>query len=322
VTFTKDRGATLTPTEQTLTPVGYTKGLIALDTPNTLLAEHKGAILRSEDAGCTWSPVGQVGSSPLVLVAAPGGRAYGYVDNNEYLYRIDGDTITKLTSPAHYVLGLGVDPKDENHLRIGDDKGQVWDSKDGGASFSPIGMKIPDALSIYRYGFDPNDLDHILVGQLVKGASVSHDGGATWKSAQIKGVQDANVFSIAISPADANVAWVQGIDLAHANDAVYEGRTIWRSLDGGASFEPMVEQTAEITIRNQELLAPHPTDPTILYFVFGTYYNNYGTDIYRYDATQANVTKTHNDHDDISSIAFHPGNPEVMYLGLTADAVQ
>ncbi len=319
ITFTKDRGATLTPTSAVLQPVAYTKGLITLDVPNTLLAEHQGTILRSEDAGCTWSPVGSVEAFPLTLVAAPGGRAYGYAENTADIYRIEGDKIEKLLSPVSFVLGLGVDPNDADHLRIGGDDGKIWESKNAGQTFDPIGAPIPDLLLIYRYAFDPNDIDHILVGHMVKGASVSRDGGASWKSATGLGAHDNNVFSMVVSPADSEVVWAQGIDLDHSNDPTFEGRTIWRSTDGGLSFAPVVTQTAEILIRNGELLAAPPKDPGTLYFVFGTFAENYGTDIYHYDTTTGKVDKTHNDYNDISSLVFHPDNTEIIYLGLTND---
>src|SRR6185436_3347291 len=98
-------------------------GLVGLDTPNTLVAEHKGNILRSEDAGCTWTTVGPGATAPLTLVAARGGRAYAFADNGSVLYRIDGTTLTRLSSLATGVLGLAVDPRESGHVRLGDTSG-------------------------------------------------------------------------------------------------------------------------------------------------------------------------------------------------------
>lgn len=322
VTFTRDEGKTLTPTAEALTPIGYTFGLVALDAPNALLAEHKGSILRSDDAGCTWAAIGAVAASPLTLVAAPGGRAYAFQDNAAPLYRIDGATITELTGPATSVLGLGVDPADGAHLRLGDETGQLWESKDGGASWGLAGVPAPvtDLPLVYRYAFDPHDLARVIVGAATMGAARSDDGGATWTLAAGLGSGHANVFSVVFAPSDADVVWAQGIDLDHTSDPVSAGRIIWRSTDGGETFTQVAQQTADVTIRNQELLAAHPTDTKVLYFVFGTYFGGYGTDIYRYDHGTGQVTKTHNAHDDVSAITFSPADPGVMYLGLTADS--
>ena len=54
---------------------------------------------------------------------------------------------------------------------------------------------------------------------------------------------------------------------------------------------------------------------------FGTYFQGYGTDIYKYDQTTGMVTITHNQYNDVNAVAFSPANPSVMYLGLTSDAV-
>src|SRR5512138_650025 len=57
VTFTRDNGATLTPTSDQLSGIGYTYGLAALDTPATLMAWYRNDLLVSEDHGCSWRVV-------------------------------------------------------------------------------------------------------------------------------------------------------------------------------------------------------------------------------------------------------------------------
>lgn len=317
VTFSLDEGATLAPTATTLTSNGYTFGLVRTDRQGTLVAEHAGSVIRSTDAGCTWTEIGTVSAFPLMLVAAPGGRVYAFKDNDAPLYRIDGATITKLTSPATSVLGLGVDAKDARALRLGDSEGRLWASTDGGDTWTQRGTAVPTSTPlIYRYAFAPDDLSHAIVGLAVDGAYVTTDDGAAW--APVKGLSTgrANAFNVIYAPSDPRVVYAQGIDLAYTGGGTYDGRNVWRSTDGGATFAKIVEQSAEITLRNQELLAPHPTDPAVLYFVFGTYYAGYGTDVYRWDARTGKVTKTHDAYDDVSALAFSPDGV-VMYLGAT-----
>jgi hypothetical protein len=81
-----------------------------------------------------------------------------------------------------------------------------------------------------------------------------------------------------------------------------------------------VTQSSTVTLINGTPMVPHPTDADVLYFTFGTYFQGYGTDLFRYDAgagVNPRLTHTHNSHQDINAIEFMPGDPAVMYLGLT-----
>jgi hypothetical protein len=316
VTFTADEGATLAPTQGVLQGVGYT-GLTALDTPNTLLAEHKGALLRSEDAGCTWTQIGMLEGGLFKLAAGRKGVAYAWVDNGSAFYRIDPDgTATLLDTPADNIVGLGVDPADGMHVRIGHATGAVSDSVDGGVTWVKQGFPAPTGkLSIgYRMVFDPSDLDHIVFGQSTEGAMVTHDGAATWSSSSGLGAQ-ANTFNLAISPADGQIVWAESLELGP------DMRHVYRSEDGGVTFTSVVDDSAEVQLINGNLLAPHATDPDVLYFVFGSNFQGYGTDIYRYDHATGMVTKTHNDYHEVSAIVASPADAGVLYFGLVVEQI-
>lgn len=318
ITFTRDEGKTLAATEGELHGVAYTYGLVALDTPNTLVAENDGRVLRSTDAGCTWTEIGTVDRTPLVLTAAEGGRAYAWSDNGNALYRIDAEGVTPLVSPVESIVGLQADATDGTRVRLGDGVGVVWESTTAGdGRWQSVGVPPVAEPLVYRVAFDPNDLDHVLVGTATESAFVSEDGGATWTQSTgfSKGGTRANVFNIVVSPADGDVVWGMGLDLAD------DSRHIYRSKDGGRTFKRVINHTRKVTLINGNVMAAHPTNPKVLYFVFGTFFQNYGTDIYRYDAAKKRVTKTHNDYDDVSSIAFNPADSSVMYLGLTVEEV-
>ncbi len=314
VTFTLDEGATLAPTEGTLQGIGYTYGLAALDTPSTLLAEHKGDLLRSEDAGCTWSKTGKLEGGLFRLQAARGGLAYAWEENGAAFYRIEDGAPQLLSTPAQNIVGLGVDPANGLHLRVGDSTGTLHDSTDGGATWSKQGaVPVQGGTLGYRYAFDPADLDHALFGQSTDGAWVTKDGGKIWSKSAGLGANGANAFSIVVSPADTNLVWVESLEIGP------DTRHIYRSTDGGASFDVVVTESADVTLINGTLLAPHPENPDVLYFIFGSNYADYGTDLYRYDHASGKVTKTHNAYDEISSIVPSPADPKVLYLGLTVE---
>ncbi len=320
VTFSFDQGATVAAMDQAIVPVTYTFGLVALGKPGAMLAGSKQEILASSDAGCSWHSIGPTpaNNAPALMLRAAGDtRAYGFGDNDSAIVRIDDEVISKLASPAgpEGIVGLGVDPQDPGHLRIGDSAGRLWDSSDAGADWQPQGAPAFANSLAYRVAFDPQDLDHVLVGTLAQGVRVSFDGGAEWSSATGLGSGKVNGFNLVVSPADGDIVWMQGLDLDDPNEA--SSRHIYRSEDGGLSFVAVVDAD-EATLYNGNHLFPHPTDPELLYFVYGQNFGNYGTDLFRYDHAADQIDLTHNKwHDTI--VEFLPGDPSVMYLGLSIE---
>jgi hypothetical protein len=330
VTFTSDDGATLASTTLRLRGTTSTLGLAALDVPNVLLAVQDRTLLRSANAGCRWTSLGDIPSVsdgfPLFLTAAPGGRAYAWADNRPDLARVDGTVVTPLRAPVASIIGLAADGTNGDVVRLAGDDGTVWESTDGGGRWSQM-MALPSdagVLFAYRAAFDPSNLDHIVFGTAVAGAFVTHDGGKNWTtSAGFNPTGgSANVFQVIFSPADPRVVWAMGLNFAEydAGDPS-EGKHIYRSTDGGDTFTAVVTKSADVTLVNGPVMAAHPTDADVLYFVFGTGFANYGTDLFRYDAATATLTHTHNAYDGVDAIAFNPTDPSFLYLGLTQEII-
>ncbi|QFY13533.1 dispase autolysis-inducing protein [Nonomuraea phyllanthi] len=324
VTYTRNDGRTIAPTSEALQPVVYTTGLVALDQANEMLAMSNNRLLSSTDSGCTWTLVGKVSGWYVELAAAGGDRAYAW-DRDGNLSLVTPREITPLTSPSNEVRGIGVDRGQGDHLRVAGDGGQLYDSGDGGRTWQPVGTPAfppSETLTIYTAVFDPHDLDHVVMGASDTGVRVTFDGGRTWTTAGglSKTGDKVNVFSAAISPSAPNVVWAMGLDLSESGSGVpSDGRHIYRSDDGGRTFTPVVDQGNGVTLQNGPLLAPHPTDPGVLYFDFGTGWSSLGTDIYRYDSRRDRVTINHNSYDRVTSISFNPANPKVMYLGVAEE---
>ncbi|MES2638458.1 MAG: dispase autolysis-inducing protein [Myxococcota bacterium] len=322
VTFSTDGGATLVPTAEPLTTTAYTTGLVAFpDVPGRLLAVSHDALLRSDDAGCTWADVDTL---PILsrLVRGAAGTAWAWAPNTGAIARVDADgTVTTLPSPTSAVLGFGAAA--DGTVALGGGDGAVWTSTDGGLTWSVRGtVPVPSGSAMgYTMAFDPADLDHAVFGLASEGAFTTFDGGATWAPATGLGATGANVFTATISPVDPDVVWAQGIDYAQNGDPVSQGRRIWRSEDGGHSFTTAVEQSETTILLNGPLLVADAADADVVWFVYGTWYGNYGTDLFRYDHTDG-LTRTHNPYDTVGALTFSPADPKVLYLGLSEERTE
>lgn len=329
ITATRDRGATLVPTQGRMAPISYTRGLLAMSQPGLMLATVGAKVIRSLDGGCHWAPwldlTRDTGGALLTLSAAGAQDAYAWSVNGTQLSTIFGSgsgSAATRTVPGSGMIGLGVDAADPQHLSFADGSGVVWDSADGGATWGQRGSVA--ASWAYAAAWSPSDMNHVVMGVVHDGAWVSRDGGASWVRATGFGApgEAVNVFSVAVSPADPDRVWAMGLNLAEYDRGEPSGgRHIYRSDDGGLTFTPVVDQGNGITLINGPLLAPHPTQAGVLYFVFGMAFQNYGTDLYRYSDASGAVTLTHNRYDEIGAIAFAPRNPRLMYLGLNSEDV-
>lgn len=316
ITFTTDKGKTLATTEP-LKGLTYTFGLVTLEKPSALLAVVNRKLLGSDDGGCLWKELAEFEENseymPLKLVASRGERAYGWADNRRYMVRIDAGRVTYLKPPANPVLGVLADPVDADRVYIGGSNG-IFESRDGGLNWEQTAqLPLPsEGLILYRVAFDPSDPKHILIGTAKHGAYVSRDGGKNWE--QSAGIAaTANVFEFAVSPVKGSRVWAMGLDTEQTGRS---NRHIYLSRDGGETFSPVIDDTGEVTLRNQPLMVAHPRKADTLYFVFGTFFQDYGTDLFHYSYSTKRISRTHNAHHDINSIAFSRAKSSVMYLGL------
>ena len=317
VTFTRDEGMSLTPTATRLEGLTYTYGLAALtDNEERLLAWVGDDLLLSTDGGCSWRVEATVPGAgfPPSITAAAGGRAYIWADNRSFLLRFAARGVSKLKPPAD-VIGVGVDSSNGEHLRMAGSNGTVWDSTDGGESFTNIGS-LTGAPLAYRFAFDPKDLDHLVAGTVSTGGWVSRDGGKNWTQATGFAARTANVFQLVFSPVDSDRVWAMGLDMDYTAEDPSHGRHIYVSDDGGATWRAVADESPMMKLVNGPVMAAHPTNADVLYFVYGSYFQEYGTDLFRFDLATKTLTMQHNPHHGVNAIAFSRRDPGVMYLGL------
>lgn len=320
VTFTRDAGATLTPSGAGPMVNTYTWGIaLSPDEPDLLWAEHGGILFESTDAGCTWDALDTLPGPWWRLVGVGGSGAVGYQENGGYVLRIDGSTYETIPFDGS-ILGLGPDPADPSHLRVGAWDGQLYD-KVGADRWNALGGPVKGGIA-YAWAFDPADPDRVVAGLLGEAAWFSHDGGQTWtKSTGFSA--STNVFSLVWSPVDPNVVWAEGKDIVESDAGTpSQGRHVWRSEDGGASFTPVVDQGGDITLSNGVPMAADPRDANVVWFSWGSSFQGTGTWLYRYDHAAEATTWNHTGvWHAYQAIAPSPHDPDLVYLGLVREQI-
>jgi hypothetical protein len=317
VTITRSDGAELAPTKEKLQPVTYAK-VAALEEPNTLIAIGRQSIQRSSDAGCSWQQLDKSPDDLATYDVAPGpaDTAYVYSVNDQPIHRVKGNRVSTAAGPVAW-SGLSALAALPGLLRVVAGDGQLYDSTDDGVSWRRIGVPAARDLFVYNAVIDPRDPGHVVIGTMSEGVYVTFDGGRTWHHSDP--VTRVNAFSLTISPADPMTVWMEGYDPAGRDDGVTDTtRQIWRSTDGGIKFEPVLDASRAILYNGNQMWAS-PTDPDLLYFSYGTSFANYGSDLYRFRPSTNELTKQHNTHDGIPSLAFNPADPSVLYLGLAEE---
>ncbi|GIG55902.1 hypothetical protein Lfu02_02740 [Longispora fulva] len=352
LTYTTDDGATLHATTGTPVPTTYTHGLVALDTANTLLAVQvqttggttTRTVYRSTDAGCSWASIGTLpGGWTLRTTAAKGGRAYVWTPGGDSGFvLVDGTTLTTNTDPTIAepapadglpgLIGVGVDPANGLHVYAARRDGQIFESTTGGASWTKRGGLFPvdhygSATTGYQVAFDPTNPLHAVAGTMQEGVIATFNGGVTWtkiaydETTHPNSRYGVNAFAVAISPADPNVVYVQSLDLSQATADGDEGKQIRRSTDGGLTFGPAIVHhvAGNIMLQNGTPMFPSPADAGVLYFSYGTSYQNYGNDLFRYSVATGTLTRQHDKFHGLNAVAFNPTNPATLYLGLAVE---
>ncbi|WP_018353455.1 WD40/YVTN/BNR-like repeat-containing protein [Longispora albida] len=346
LTYTKNAGATLTPTTVHGAPITYTSGLTALDSANTLLSVQAvtasgtttRTVYRSTDAGCTWTAIGTLPTGQTVKATA-GKGGYGYLwsqPGGTGVYRVAGTTVTQVTDPtvtepatdgSQGFAGFGTDPANGLHVFASRTDGQVLESADGGVTWAKRGTPIATDL-VYQVSFDPANPLHAVAGSARDGVFTTFDGGLNWarysnidQTNHPGSAYGVNVFRVAISPANPNLVWATGLDLSQMTADTDQGRHVYRSLDGGRTFEPLIHHndTPGVFLTNSIPLYPHATDPSVVYFAYGDNYLGYGTDVWKYNGVTGELVKTHNPFHGLEAVAFSPVNPSTVYFGLAIE---
>ena len=222
-------------------------------------------------------------------------------------------------------------PGQPNVFYVGFDNGGVWRSTDFGSTWAPLFDKESTG-SIGAIAVAPSDPNIIYVGtgagiirpDLATGDGVykSTDAGKTWTHL---GLRDSQMIAnIEVDPRNANRFYVAALGHPYGPNAE---RGIFRSTDGGASFEKVLYKD-EYTSGNDVRI--DPGNPNTIYAALwqqqqGFYENGAfgGTDggIFKSTDGGSTWTKLAGGLPPIiqANLAIAPSNPKVIYAMIAAD---
>lgn len=213
---------------------------IAIDpaNPQTLYLTSDTRVLRSMDAGASWSETGRIAESaprvaPFALAIDPASPNVLYVSAaSQGLHRVGGvfkstDRGASWKSPpgglsrftVHDLLAVRGAP---SRLYAAESHG-FFRSKDDGKSWSAVGPEGVKA-RFMSAAVDPQDPRVIYVGTAGAGIFKTTDGCRTWTAAN-QGLAHPAVYALAIDPVNSQVVW-----------AGTSGGGVFRSADGGKSW--------------------------------------------------------------------------------------
>jgi len=234
-----DGGSTWSPRSNGLS--GFLSDGVAPDHTlgGTAVCVSDADVLRTDDSGATWTPVGTADYFLFLLLGDPGHSSTYYAGygpaagSNGVLKSIDGGATwnpatTGFASSNLHRLAISSSASD--HLVAASLDG-LFGTSDGGGLWSPL-----LAGDVHAAAIDPADPSILYAGLAVSqpaadGLLRSSDGGVTWNPPSGLPTAYPHVRDIAVPPGDASRVYA-------SLSAGGGGQGVYRSLDRGSSFAP------------------------------------------------------------------------------------
>ncbi len=219
-----------------------------------------------------------------------------------------GVSVLPLRAASWFPLGpyggdarsLTADPHDSHHLYLGTATGWVYESHDGGQSWSRLAhIDGRNDLVIDHILTDPGKARRLMVGAWFPdhtggGVFVSEDGGKNWyPQAQMHG---QSVFSLARSASDPNELVAGTL------------RGVFRSEDDGTHWQ-QISPPENAEIHEVESVAIDPVDPQVIYV--GTWHLPWKTS--DGGAHWSSIKEGLIEDSDVFSIIIDPAQPNIVY---------
>jgi photosystem II stability/assembly factor-like uncharacterized protein len=168
------------------------------------------------------------------------------------------------------VVAVAGDPRNPATFYFGSTGGGVWKTTDAGQYWTNVSDGFFKRASVGAIAVAPSDPNVIYVGMgetTIRG-NVSHgdgvyrstDAGRTWQHLGLAATR--NISKVRVHPSNPDLVYVAALGHAHGPN---EERGVFRSADGGATWERVLFRSAEAGASD---LAIDPTNPRILYAGF------------------------------------------------------
>jgi photosystem II stability/assembly factor-like uncharacterized protein len=243
-----DAGATFTRMGSPSAGVVLALVVDPTDSEHVYAGTVSGGVAFSTDGGSKWKRTSLRKGIVIALSATSDGRVYAGTafdgafasGKDEPEFAKFGDAVKAFSSGhdrrfediahdelrainAQNVYSVTIDPRDSLHLILGTNDGGLLGSDDGGVSWRDVGDGLLSRAP-RRAIFDPNNIGHVWVG--------SFDGGGLYSS-----IDNGYQWTRHMFGSPAIYVWTTAID--PNSGAIYagtKGEGLWRSTDGGVSF--------------------------------------------------------------------------------------
>jgi photosystem II stability/assembly factor-like uncharacterized protein len=307
-----DGGQSWTDTSATLQAGGV--GIVASIRGTVFVGATNGRFFESTDAGATWKAadlgVRRVSAGPLVVDATAPSTIYTSADG-VLLKTVDaGATWTSIGATLGYVSALALDPRSPSTLYAGAwsyaGPPTLFKSADAGTHWSPIlANQVRQPVSTIEVAGDRDSTIYVSVQDV--GILRSADAGS---SGVFVNGDLGNPDAIAIDPSNADVVYA-GSYTGRSSDGV---RNVYKSLDGGAHWQPITIPTPVGTVVSRIAIDPNAT--SILYATLIG--DRSQTLVYKSidgGATWFPIVSGLPSKASMAAIAVDPSNPQRVYVG-------
>jgi photosystem II stability/assembly factor-like uncharacterized protein len=238
---------------------------LALDPQSSarLYAGTGAGVLKSTDAGRSWSVSRSGMNAARVedLAAVSGNSAYALISSQGFYIRAAGGwRPANARLPTLDLSVLAVDPQRRERVFVVGDRKQIYATTNAGESWRRLAAPpISKTADISALVVDPRHANTLYAGTFERGDYAygadlgypsavfkSIDAGATWRALNTYGMPLPQVSMLAIDPQDPQKLYAAA-------------RGVFRSSDGGASWETLVDVFAASS------LALDPSKPTTMY---------------------------------------------------------
>ena len=278
-------------------------------------------LFRSTDGGVTWNAVGSIPDTLDVncIVADPTNPSIiylgGYTYSGDVLYKsTDGGTTWVSAASGIYqtsVEAIAVDPAIPTRLYAGSSDGELFESTDGGASWSLTDTGYAE--DIVALAINPNDAATIYAGTSGGGDGLlkSTDSGTTWTVAN-QGMIATSLSDMAVDPAQPVILY-----------ASMYGGGVFKSTDGGLHWThlPDISSSFYGSVTYISALAVDPVNHTTLYA--GSSVGSSSDGVYK--STDGGMhwfaTDLAGGYYPVYAIVINPQSSSTLYAGLRGQGV-